>query len=132
MRLTASSSQSARAGRLTAAALPRQRSRYLCRRGRAAVWTLVHARASEAAVELIASDLTRMECRVKPIRDRDADLLRDFDQFFETIVSALVPLTREVIDLATEIRAESGLRTPDAIHLAAARSAACDSFLTND
>jgi predicted nucleic acid-binding protein len=90
------------------------------------------ARLSAVDVELVASDLTRMECRVKPIKDADAVLLSEFDEFFEAAVSEIVPLSREVIDLATEIRAMSGFRTPDAIHVAAARVAACDVFLTND
>jgi predicted nucleic acid-binding protein len=37
-----------------------------------------------------------------------------------------------VIDLATEIRANFGFTTPDAIHLAAAMVTKCDEFLTND
>jgi predicted nucleic acid-binding protein len=80
----------------------------------------------------VASDLTRLECRVKPWRDGDADLLRDFDDFFERAVAEIVGLTREVIDRATELRARHGFRTPDAIHLAAAVSSGCDVFLTAD
>ena len=41
-------------------------------------------------------------------------------------------LTREVIDRATELRARHGVRTPDALHLAAAVASGCDVFLTND
>jgi predicted nucleic acid-binding protein len=82
--------------------------------------------------ELVTSDLTRMECRVKPLRDGDMELLHDFDDFFAKAVSAIVPLSRQVIDKATELRAEHGLKTPDAIHLAAAMLSACDKFLTND
>jgi len=56
-----------------------------------------------------------MECRVKPLRDGDMELLHDFDDFFAKAVSAIVPLSRQVIDKATELRAEHGLKTPDAI-----------------
>lgn len=37
-----------------------------------------------AASEIVrvASDLTRMECRIKPLRDGNMDLLKDFDDFF--------------------------------------------------
>ncbi len=37
-----------------------------------------------------------------------------------------------VFDLATELRAQHGLKTPDALHLAAALRAGCDEFWTND
>lgn len=36
---------------------------------------LVDERLSAAGAALVASDLTRMECRVKPLRDNAADLL---------------------------------------------------------
>ena len=80
----------------------------------------------------VASDLTRLECRVKPLCDRDAELLRDYDEFFDDAVAEIVGLTRAVLDLATEIRARQAFKTPDAIHLAAAVSSGCDLFLTND
>ena len=44
----------------------------------------------------------------------------------------IVPLTRDVIDAATLIRARYGFATPDAIHLGAAMASGCDVFLTND
>jgi predicted nucleic acid-binding protein len=47
-------------------------------------------------------------------------------------VAEVVTLSREVMDRATAIRAQYGLKTPDAIHLAAAVAAGCDVFLTND
>jgi predicted nucleic acid-binding protein len=38
----------------------------------------------------------------------------------------------EVVELATEIRAHSRLKTPDALHLAAAIHHGCTEFWTND
>jgi predicted nucleic acid-binding protein len=83
-------------------------------------------------IERMASDLTRMECRLKPLRDSDLDLLEDFDHYFKEIVSEIISLSREVIDRATEIRAKYEFKTPDAIHLAAACVSKCDVFFTND
>ena len=37
-----------------------------------------------------------------------------------------------VFDLATELRAEHGIKTPDALHLAAAIHGGCDALWTND
>jgi uncharacterized protein len=82
--------------------------------------------------ELMVSDLSRLECRVKPIRDRDGVLLEEFDRFFNESVSEVIALSREVIDRATEIRSRYGFKTPDAIHLAAATVSNCELFLTND
>ena len=48
------------------------------------------------------------------------------------VVAEIVGLTRAVLDLATEVRARHGFKTPDAIHLSAAVSSGCDVFLTND
>jgi len=95
-----------------------------------------HARAkawlTDSENVLVASDLTRMECRIVPVRKNDQLLLEGFDRFFAYSVSALVSLSRTVVDRATMIRAEYGFRTPDAFHLAAALEGGCDIFLTND
>lgn len=94
--------------------------------------TSVFARLSAPNVALVASDLTRLECRVKPLRDGDRSLLRDYDDFFDMTVPEIVALSREVMDRAAEIRAQHGFKTPDAIHLAAAVVGGCDRFVTND
>ncbi len=81
---------------------------------------------------LILSDLTRLECCVLPLRRGDRLLLADFDSFFATRVAEIVAISTEVIDRATEIRAQYGYKTLDSIHLSAALVAGCDVFLTND
>ncbi|HEV8711390.1 MAG TPA: PIN domain-containing protein [Candidatus Binatia bacterium] len=93
---------------------------------------VVDARLSTAGVVLVASDLTRMECRVKPVREGNADLLKDYDDFFAYAVAETAALSREIMDRATEIRARYGFKTPDAVHLGAAVVTSCDAFLTND
>lgn len=80
----------------------------------------------------ICSDLSRLECRMKPLRDRESALVNAFDTYFDEIIGETVPLSRTVIDRATEIRARYGFKTPDALHLASAIIAQCDLFLTND
>jgi uncharacterized protein len=81
---------------------------------------------------LITTEMARLECRVKPMRDGNLTLLQDFDDYFSNTIAEIVPLTRDVVDRATEIRAQYNFKTPDALHLAAALSAHCDVFLTND
>lgn len=80
----------------------------------------------------VCSELTRLECRVKPIRDGEDALLSAFDSYFSEIVGRVIPLSRQVMEQATLLRARYGFRTPDLIHLAAAIVDECDLFLTND
>lgn len=80
----------------------------------------------------ITSELARLECRVKPMRDGNSILLQDFDDYFNNTIAEIVPLTRDVVDKATEIRAQFNFKTPDSLHLAAAVVSNCDVFLTND
>ena len=80
---------------------------------------------------LVASDLTRLECCVKPMRDGDTQLLQDFDDFFQASIM-VYEIRRDVMLRATRLRADHGFKTPDAIHLAVALTTGCDEFLTND
>lgn len=82
--------------------------------------------------ELAVSDLTRLECRVKPLRAGDLVLLGDFDSFFSNPGVKVYPLTAAVCDRAALIRAQHGFRTPDSLHLAAAAENGCGLFFTND
>jgi predicted nucleic acid-binding protein len=85
-----------------------------------------------AGDQIAVSDLTRLECRVKPMQLKNAAGLAQFDRFFTQPDVSLVPLTTAVYDRATAIRATYGFKTADALHLAAAVESACDRFLTND
>jgi uncharacterized protein len=93
--------------------------------------TNIRARVSKPNVVRVASELTRLECRVLPLRQGNTVLLDDFEDYFTHNVHELLPLTRAVMDRAAEIRAQYGFKTPDAMHLAAVESG-CDVFLTND
>ena len=81
---------------------------------------------------LIVSELTRLECRVRPLALGCADMLSDYDQFFAQPQIGWQTLDRAVFERATLLRAESRLKTADALHLAAAITAGCQLFITND
>ncbi len=81
---------------------------------------------------LVVSDLTRRECRVGPMRTGDHATLALYDRFFRADGVELAPLSSDVFELATEIRARRGLRVPDALHVAAAVRSGCRAFWTND
>ncbi len=81
---------------------------------------------------LVVSDLVRLECRILPIRLRDAVRLFEFDTLFGQPNVELVPITSAVFERATIIRATHNFRLGDSLHLAAAAEGHCDRFLTND
>lgn len=85
-----------------------------------------------AGAQLAVSDLTRMECRVGPLRTKNATLLAQYDHVFTAPDQLVLPLTGQVCDRAAVIRADYGFSTPDALNLAAAVEASCAAFLTND
>ena len=93
---------------------------------------LLMTRLADPKVTQLCSQLSRLECRVQPLRDGETALLEAFDRYFSNIVTTVLPLSSQVIDQATDLRARYGLRTPDALHLASAITAKCDIFLTND
>ena len=70
----------------------------------------------------LASHLSLLECRVKPLRDHDEMLLKHYQQFFCARDLTLIPLSLEIIEKATELRACYNLRTPDVLQAATALS----------
>lgn len=80
----------------------------------------------------VISDLTRLECRLLPLREQDQDLLARYDAFFGLPDCRRAPIDSAVFDLATELRARQGLKTPDALHLAAAICFGCEELWTTD
>ena len=90
------------------------------------------SQAGEERICCVTSDLVRLETRVHPLRHGHSQLLNRFDEFFMATQQHSVPFGRAVFDLATQMRASHELKTPDALHLAAALESGCDEFWTND
>lgn len=90
--------------------------------------TAAFARGDRIAV----TDLSRLECRVKPLKVGDPVALARFDNFFLKPEVQLLPLPTAVYDRATLIRAQFGFKIADSLHLAAAVEHGCDRFVTND
>ena len=98
---------------------------------------MARARARIAALlaagdQLAVSDLTWLECRVKPIRLGNAVALADMETFLTAghMVRVAMPFT--VYDRACRIRAVHQYKLGDALHLAAAVESGCGVFLTHD
>lgn len=79
---------------------------------------LAALRASHGNLRLAVSRLSVLECRAGPLREGAVERLARFDDFFARPDLVLVELDRQVIDLATAIRARHGTRTPDALQAA--------------
>lgn len=80
-----------------------------------------------------ASHLSILECRIKPLRDHDENLLKHYQQFFCARDLELIPLNLEIIEKAAELRAFYNLRTPDAIQASSSLSITDGAiFLTAD
>ncbi|HVC98539.1 MAG TPA: PIN domain-containing protein [Pirellulales bacterium] len=96
------------------------------------------AKLQAAGHRFAISELSRLECLVKPLGVGDAALLLDYERMFLAPNVSFVPLDAPVYERAANIRGvrryANGSRYSalDALHLAAAVQAGCTSFLTND
>ena len=97
----------------------------------AVVPRIAAAEAAPAGV-VLTSRLTRLECRLKPLRNQDAALLADYEEFFARDPLTLIDIDADVIERATDLRARYNIKTPDAIHMATAWQQRADIFLTAD
>jgi predicted nucleic acid-binding protein len=80
----------------------------------------------------ISSTLSRLECRVKPIRTGNDALLARYDAFFSQDNLEVVDMDRRIVDRATALRAQYSLSTPDALHVASAIEHHADVIITGD
>jgi len=78
----------------------------------------ISVEASTGGLQLAISRLSWLECRVGPLRRRDAQALARFDVFFLHPDLEWVELNPAVVELATHLRAAHNLRTPDALQAA--------------
>ena len=92
----------------------------------------LHERIGAVDSQLAVSDLVRLECLVGPLRSQNHELVADYTRFFTQPGLQVTPLTAAVCDQAADLRARYGLKTPDALHAAAAIAAGCGEFWTND
>jgi predicted nucleic acid-binding protein len=81
----------------------------------------------------VTSGLTLMETLVVPLRAGNTVVAHQYERFLRRGGNLrLVPLDFGLLRAAAHVRATTRLKTPDAIQVASALSAGCQSFLTND
>jgi predicted nucleic acid-binding protein len=82
---------------------------------------------------LLTSSLSLLETLVGPIKSGDTTLEAGYRSLLQQASDLrLVPVTEAVLERAARLRAETALKTPDAIHAASALVAGCALFITND
>lgn len=79
---------------------------------------------------LYVSALVRLEVIVKPMREGNRQLVSDYESFLSA--QNWLGINDDIVGRAADLRARHGLKTPDAIHLAAALHHGCSEFWTND
>ena len=78
------------------------------------------------------SALSEMECLVMPLRQNNHVLVNRFRDWFQS-AALYLPMERDIARQAAQLRAtHTGLKTPDALHLATAQHYGCSEFWTND
>jgi uncharacterized protein len=85
-----------------------------------------------AGAALLTSRLSRLECRIKPMRQGDVAVLAKYDKFLGGDLLLLGEIDAETIEHATDLRVRYNVKTADAIHLATALNLQADVFLTGD
>lgn len=72
------------------------------------------------------------ECLAGPLKHRKLQTAGRIEEFFDSGLVEMVPFDRKAAGEFARLRATSGVRPADAIHLGSAASAGIDVFLTND
>jgi len=91
--------------------------------------TLRERIAAHADATFCVSALTRLEVLTRPLREGDEALARRYEAFLGA--HELLAMDDAVINAALRWRV-SGLKTPDALHVALAKQHECTAFWTND
>lgn len=89
--------------------------------------------ADEGTRTLVTSALTLLEVLVVPYRAGDHVLADRYERLLtKSRGIRVIDLTPEQLRTAAQLRAVTGVKVPDALQLAAALSAGCKTFVTND
>lgn len=87
----------------------------------------------DGRLELTTSALTLLEVLVVPYRTGDHLLAARYDSILTRSRGVrIADISRDHLRAAAQLRAKTGVRTPDSLQLVAALAARCTAFLTND
>jgi predicted nucleic acid-binding protein len=89
--------------------------------------------AEDGKCHLVTSMLTLLEILVVPKRLGLTALCQKYRELLDSFPNlSLQPIDRDILEIASDIRAAYTIRTPDAIQLATALSARADFFISQD
>ena len=88
--------------------------------------------AQDGNLTIVSSPILVIEALVKPIRDGNTEIEMQYRELFTSNAVRLLDASYQVFEDAARLRAETGLKTPDALHAATALRAGCTLFITND
>jgi predicted nucleic acid-binding protein len=81
----------------------------------------------------VTSVITLLEVLVKPKREGNLEAARDYRELLTTYPNlCILDIDLMLADLTSDLRAKYGIRTPDALQIAAALQAGATGFITND
>ena len=81
---------------------------------------------------VVSSPILVIEALVKPLRDGNTEIELQYRELFASKAVSLLDASYQVFEEAARLRAETGLKTPDALHAATALRSRCALFITND
>ena len=81
----------------------------------------------------VTSGITLLETLIHPLRNRNTELAREYEAILiQSRNLNLIELTIPLLRFAAYLRTDTGIRTPDALQIAAALTMKCPVFVTND
>lgn len=88
--------------------------------------------AQDGNLTLVSSPVLLVEVLVKPLQDGNTEIEMQYRELFGSNVVRLLDAAYSVFEDAAHLRAETGLKTPDALHAATALRADSTCSVTND
>ena len=100
---------------------------------RASAATAVLRAVADGRFQGITSIITMLEVTIRPLRLGRAEIADAYEALLEGIPNlAIVNVDARVTRIGAELRAAYGLRTPDALQIAACLAHGAEAFVTND
>lgn len=95
--------------------------------------TQVFEAIDQGSIKAVTSGITLLETLVIPLRNKDENLAKHYQQILtESDGLTFLELNQDLLYKAAHLRAKFGLKTPDALQIAAAQVEKCRTFITND
>ena len=88
--------------------------------------------AQDGSLTIVSSPILVIEALVKPLRDGNMEIELQYRELFASNAVRLLDASYQVFEDAARLPADTGLKTPDALHAATTLRASCALFITND